>query len=93
MTSTLTRAQGSTTAGRWPGSSLWSQLGILTERSLAAVIRDPQIVLFGLLQPVVMLFLLTPVFANLGSSPHFPHGISYINYLVPAILVVFFMAP
>jgi ABC-2 type transport system permease protein len=87
MTSTLARAQGTTTAARWPGSSLWSQIFILTQRSLAAVVRDPQIVLFGLLQPVVMLFLLTPVFANLGSAPHFPHGITYIDYLVPAILV------
>ncbi|MEC3979333.1 ABC transporter permease [Amycolatopsis sp. H20-H5] len=87
MTSTLARAQGSTAAVRWPGSSLRSQIIILTERSLTAVIRDPQIVLFGLLQPVVMLFLFTQVFANLGSTPHFPHGISYVDYLVPAILV------
>lgn len=87
MTSTLARAQGSATAVRWPGSSLWSQIMILTERSLGALVRDPQIILFGLLQPIVMLFLFTQVFANLGSTPNFPPGISYVDYLVPAVLV------
>jgi ABC-2 type transport system permease protein len=87
MTSTLARAQGSATAVRWPGSSLWSQIMILTERSLRTLVTDPQIILFGLLQPVVMLFLFTQVFANLGSTPNFPPGITYVDYLVPAVLV------
>jgi ABC-2 type transport system permease protein len=87
MTSTLAPAPASATRARWPGSSVGAQILILTDRSLRALIREPQLVVFGLMQPVILLFLFTQVFANLLMTPHFPQGISYVDYLVPAVLI------
>ncbi|NSL43121.1 MULTISPECIES: ABC transporter permease [Streptomyces] len=69
------------------GSSLLTQIRILTGRSLRAMVTDPGIVLFGLIQPVVILFVLTQVFSKMGMPPHFPEGVTYLDYVLPAILV------
>ncbi|MEV5816425.1 ABC transporter permease [Streptomyces mutabilis] len=79
-----------TAAGTAPvfgGTSLPAQIRILTGRSLRAMVTDPGIVLFGLIQPVVILFVLTQVFSKMGMPPHFPEGVSYLDYVLPAILV------
>ncbi|WP_369217431.1 ABC transporter permease [Streptomyces flavofungini] len=75
------------TAPVFGGSSLPTQIRILTGRSLRAMVTDPGIVLFGLIQPVVILFVLTQVFSKMGMPPHFPDGVSYLDYVLPAILV------
>ncbi|MFF3485295.1 ABC transporter permease [Streptomyces sp. NPDC002701] len=69
------------------GSSFPAQIRILTGRSLRAMVTDPGIVLFGLIQPVVILFVLTQVFSKMGMPPHFPEGVTYLDYVLPAILV------
>ncbi|WP_242537564.1 hypothetical protein [Streptomyces sp. BRB081] len=69
------------------GSSLLTQIRVLTGRSLRAMVTDPGIVLFGLIQPVVILFVLTQVFSRMGMPPHFPGGVSYLDYVLPAVLV------
>ncbi|MGW9368140.1 ABC transporter permease, partial [Streptomyces albidoflavus] len=69
------------------GSSLLTQIRVLTGRSLRAMVTDPGIVLFGLIQPVVILFVLTQVFSKMGMPPHFPDGVSYLDYVLPAVLV------
>ncbi|GEB48958.1 MULTISPECIES: ABC transporter permease [Streptomyces] len=69
------------------GSSPLGQVWILTGRSLRALATDPGVILFGLLQPMVTLFMLTQVFSKMGTPPHFPHGITYLDYILPAVLV------
>ncbi|GII96415.1 transport permease protein [Sinosporangium siamense] len=73
-------------AGR-RGSSVFLQVRILTGRSLRSLAVDPGVILFGLLQPVIILFVLTQVFSKMGPPPHFPKGISYLDFVLPAVLV------
>jgi ABC-2 type transport system permease protein len=73
--------------GGWHGTGTATQILVLTGRSLRAIIRDPRLIVFNLLQPLVMLTLFSQVFSSLAHTPGFPAGVSYINYLMPAILV------
>lgn len=71
----------------WRGTNFFAQIGILTGRSLRAIGRDPRMIIFSLLQPLVMLVLFSQIFASIAHTPGFPTGVSYIDYLMPAILV------
>jgi ABC-2 type transport system permease protein len=71
----------------WHGTGVLTQIIVLTRRSLVAVLRDPRMVIFSLLQPLVMLVLFSQVFSSIAKTPGFPAGVNYINYLMPAILV------
>ena len=71
----------------WQGSSLAAQIRLLTARSLRALVTDPRSILLALLQPVILLVLFSQVFKSLAGTASFPAGVSYIDYLVPAILV------
>ncbi|HWE91842.1 MAG TPA: ABC transporter permease [Pseudonocardiaceae bacterium] len=71
----------------WLGSGLGTQIWVLTLRSLKAVVRDPRMIVFSLIQPLVMLVLFSQIFASIAKTPGFPTGVSYIDYLMPAILV------
>jgi ABC-2 type transport system permease protein len=73
--------------GPWRGTNVATQIMVLTARSLRAIIRDPRMIIFSLLQPLVMLVLFSQIFASIAKTPGFPHGVSYIDYLMPAILV------
>ncbi|HEY8371539.1 MAG TPA: ABC transporter permease [Pseudonocardiaceae bacterium] len=95
MTATASSASG--TAGhagssgrhertRWTGSSVPTQIMVLTGRSLRAL-RDPHIIVMSLLQPMVMVTLFSQVFRSIAQTPGFPAGVEYIDYLMPAILV------
>lgn len=72
---------------RWARSSMFLQVRVLTGRSLRALVTDPGVVLFGLLQPVIILFVLTQVFSKMGAPPHFPKGVSYLDFVLSAVLV------
>ncbi|MFI1798844.1 ABC transporter permease [Streptomyces sp. NPDC020379] len=74
-------------AAVWSGSSTVTQIRVLTGRSLRALVTDPGVLAFGLFQPVIILFILTQVFAGMGKSTHFPAGVSYLDFVMPAILV------
>lgn len=78
--STLTRQP-------WRGTGIGRQIGILTGRSLRALISDPKLVIFSVLQPLIMLLLFSQVFSSMAQTASFPAGVSYINYLMPAILI------
>jgi ABC-2 type transport system permease protein len=71
----------------WHGAHLFTQIRVLTGRSLRALVNDPRLIIFSVLQPLIMLTLFSQVFgkAMMGSVSH--QGGSYINYLLPAILV------
>ncbi len=59
----------------------------LTWRNLRKVSRTPSVLFSSLLQPIVFLLLFSGVFRSIEQTPGFPQGTSYIDYLVPAILI------
>lgn len=71
----------------WRGASVRTQVLVLTGRSLRSVVSDPRILIFSLLQPLIMLLLFSQVFGAGMRSMVGPQTGSYINYLMPAILV------
>jgi ABC-2 type transport system permease protein len=80
-------AAGARTQPQWQGTSFAAQIKILTGRSLRAIVRDPRMIVFNLLQPLVMLTLFSQIFSVVAQTPNFPQGVEYIDYLMPAILV------
>lgn len=68
------------------GSGVLIQVRVLTGRALRRL-RDPRLIVLSLLQPLIMLALFSQVFRGIADSPGFPSGVSYIDYLLPAILV------
>lgn len=74
-------------APAWGGSSALTQIRVLTGRSLKALVTDPGVILFGLFQPVIILFILTQVFRGMNTSAHFPKGVDYLDFVLPAVLV------
>lgn len=91
MTTTITAPPSppapAPTERRWRGASYPTQILVLTGRSLRAVIKDPRVVIFSLLQPLIMLVLFSQVFGKAMMGNVADQGGSYINYLMPAILV------
>lgn len=90
MTATAVTAVTTTTTpprSVWPDSSVFLQIRVLTARSLRSMATDPGVMLFGLLQPVIILFVLTQVFSKMGAPPHFPAGITYLDFVLSAVLV------
>ncbi len=71
----------------WQGSSIVTQIGVLTRRTVLQWLTNPHAVVLGLLQPVVILFLLTGIFSHLSLPAGFPHGVSYFDFVLPAVLV------
>lgn len=65
-----------------PGHAV-RDMAIITRRNLLRVVRNPQLLLFSTVQPVMFLLLFTYVFGGAIAGP----GDSYINFLLPGILV------
>jgi ABC-2 type transport system permease protein len=55
----------------WRGTNVPTQIMVLTGRSLRAIIRDPRMIVFSLLQPLVMLLLFSQIFASIAKTPGF----------------------
>jgi ABC-2 type transport system permease protein len=64
------------------------QLAILVRRSLRTSARVPQLLMFSLTMPMAMLVLFSQVFRSISAGPGFPPGVSYIDFLTPAMLAV-----
>ena len=64
------------------------QLAILMQRNLRTSARVPQLLMFSLTMPMAMLVLFSQVFRSVADSPGFPAGVSYIDFLTPAMLAV-----
>nr|WP_231104979.1 ABC transporter permease [Haloechinothrix halophila] len=75
----------------WGGAGFLTQLRVLSGRSLRTAFSDYRLVFFGLLQPVVILLLFSQVFAGIGDMPGVVAYDGYINYLMPATLVMIAM--
>ncbi|MFI9380332.1 ABC transporter permease [Kutzneria sp. NPDC052558] len=71
----------------WHGSSFATQVWVLTQRSLNTFLRDPRMLFFNLLQPLVMLLLFSQVFGGISQLGSLQQWGSYINYLLPSTLV------
>lgn len=64
------------------------QLTALVGRNLRTTARVPQLLMFSLTMPMAMLVLFSQVFRSVADGPAFPSGVSYIDYLTPAMLAV-----
>jgi ABC-2 type transport system permease protein len=64
------------------------QLTALVRRQLVTSARVPQLLMFSLTMPMAMLVLFSQVFRSVADGPAFPGGVSYIDYLTPAMLAV-----
>ncbi|MER6168073.1 ABC transporter permease [Streptomyces violaceorubidus] len=78
---------GPPTGVGWRGAGAMTQLGILTARQIQSMYGDRRLALFSLVQPIIMLLLLSEVFGTMADPSDFPHGVRYIDYVVPALLV------
>lgn len=63
-------------------------IGVITKRNVLRNVRLPQLLLFATIQPVMFLLLFNYVFGgSIGRSPQLAQFGSYINWLVPGIII------
>jgi ABC-2 type transport system permease protein len=68
--------------------SLAADTYFLFIRALRKVLRNPILLFFSLLQPIIFLVLFTQLFSKFASVPGlFPQGLSYLEYATPGILL------
>lgn len=65
--------------------TLWFDVGYLYVRSLRKLYRNPILLMFSLLQPIIFLGLFTQIFKSLGGLGGFP--VSYVAFATPGILL------
>ena len=53
---------------------------------IAALVARIMAVVTSIIAPVIMLTLFGQVFRSIAQTPNFPRGVSYIDYLLPAVL-------
>lgn len=70
----------------WQGTGVLTQIRVLAGRSLRGL-REPRLLLPSLIEPLILLVLFGQVFSSIAKTPGFPPGVSYIDYLLPAILI------
>jgi ABC-2 type transport system permease protein len=58
----------------------------VTIRNLRKFARQPAMVFFSFAMPIIMLTLFGQVFRSIADTPNFPKGVSYMDYLLPAVL-------
>ncbi|GAC1326107.1 MAG: hypothetical protein NVSMB25_25220 [Thermoleophilaceae bacterium] len=59
---------------------------VVTGRNLRHFVRQPQLLIFSTIQPVMFVLLFSYVFGG-AVKGSLPHGVSYIDFLLPGILV------
>ncbi|MGD9705562.1 MAG: ABC transporter permease [Acidimicrobiia bacterium] len=69
-------------------SPVGNQLAALVARNLRTSARVPQLLMFSLTMPMAMHVLFSQVFRSVADGPGFPGGVSYIDFLTPAMLAV-----
>ena len=79
---------GPTITARDDRVSTGEQLNALVARNVRTSARVPQLLMFSLTMPMAMLILFSQVFRSVADSPGFPAGVSYIDFLTPAMLAV-----
>ncbi len=86
--STISAVASRVDTSTWRGTNVPVQIFVLTGRTLRGLVRNPQLLIISMAQPVVFLVLLTQVFSSLASADNFPAGITYVDYLMPAFIAV-----
>ena len=87
-TTTLISASNADAPDADLSTSTVTQLTALVQRSLRTTARVPQLLMFSLTMPMAMLILFSQVFRSVGDSTRFPPGVSYIDFVTPAMLAV-----
>ena len=64
------------------------QLAALVQRNLRTTARVPQLLMFSLTMPMAMLILFSQVFRSVADGPDFPDGVTYVDFLTPAMLAI-----
>ncbi|MCP2170065.1 ABC transporter permease [Goodfellowiella coeruleoviolacea] len=80
-------------AETWRGCGAPRQIAVLTVWCLRTLVSDRRVVVFSVLQPLIMLVLFTQVFGAVANPANFPPGVSYVDYLLPAVLVTTGIGP
>ena len=83
VTTTIRTTHSTANAGR-----VLHQLAALVQRNLRTTARVPQLLMFSLTMPMAMLILFSQVFRSIADSPEFPDGVTYIDFLTPAMLAI-----
>ena len=65
-----------------------AQTGFIAGRHLRFFLRQPWFVMMALIQPVIWLLLFGALFKSVTEIPGFGSGGSYLDYLVPGVLVM-----
>src|SRR5262245_61159637 len=68
--------------------STLAQTGYVAARHLRFFARQPWFVMMALIQPVIWLLLFGALFKSVASIPGFATSASYLDYLVPGVLVM-----
>jgi ABC-2 type transport system permease protein len=88
VTTSPTTIESALAPGSMPHRRLGDQLAALIARNLRTTARVPQLLMFSLTMPMAMLVLFSQVFRSVAEGPAFPSGVSYIDFLTPAMLAV-----
>src|SRR5262249_31164226 len=71
-----------------PFRTTMAHTGYLTGRKLHALVRQPWVLAFSVVQPVIWLFLFGQLFRRVIDIPGFAYHGSYLAYLVPGVIAM-----
>jgi ABC-2 type transport system permease protein len=71
-----------------PFGAAVAQTWYLTGRKLHALVRQPWMVAFSVVQPAIWLFLFGALFHKIIDIPGFSYGGTYLGYLVPGLIAM-----
>jgi ABC-2 type transport system permease protein len=71
-----------------PAAALLSDTWYLTGRKLRALVRQPYVLAFSVVQPAIWLFLFGGLFQKVIDIPGFAYHGSYLAYLIPGVVAM-----
>lgn len=71
----------------WSPASPLTQFRVLLGWSVRGLFSDRRLIVLQLLEPLVLLIVFSQIFGRMADPSNFPEGVSYVDYLMPAILV------
>src|SRR6201984_3244531 len=75
-------------SGSVPFGTTLTPTWYLTGRKLHALVRQPWVLAFSVVQPVIWLFLFGELFRSVIDIPGFAYGGTYLAYLVPGLIAM-----
>jgi ABC-2 type transport system permease protein len=75
-------------SGRVPFRTALAHTWYLTGRKLHALVRQPWVLTFSVVQPVIWLFLFGQLFRKVIDIPGFGYHGTYLDYLVPGVIAM-----